>query len=249
MHFRIQVSKEDYPMAKKAKNDVKTVTTPDPMDIPPFLKRQKGGELPKSNYEGVHPAKKSGILKRSQAERSAASKPFFAPLPVKEPTILEQIEPEDFREFVAKEIKTGRIQGKWLADGVTTELLRRQFSGKRVEKEESLAKLAEYKAAHPKPVKEKVAHADDALFIVHHDLANPRKVGSGNHAKYEEFKAYMAKTPQATVGEVLANTKYYRNDLMWDVKQGRIKLAATKAEPTPAAKRGLPPVKVKKAKK
>jgi hypothetical protein len=234
----------------------------DGLDIPAFLKRQKDGSLPKSNYEGVHPAKKSGILKRSQAERSAAGKPFFAP-PVKEPTILETLEPKEFREYVEKEIKAHRIQGKWLSDGTTIELLRGQWGGKVEKKEEGLARLAEYKAEHPRPVKVKATHAEDALHILHHDTANPRKVGSANHAKYEAFKAFMVKNPKATVGEVLAGTNYYRNDLMWDVKQGRIKLgeapapeqpktAPVKAKPTPAAKKeakGLPPVKAKKAKK
>jgi hypothetical protein len=234
----------------------KKETPDDGMGIPAFLKRQKDGSLPKSNYEGVHPAKKSGILKRSQAERSAAGKPFFAP-PVKEPTVLETLEPADFKEYVEKEIKAGRLQEAWLVDASTIQLLREQHGGKEEKKQEGLARLAEYKAEHPKPVKEKPAHAEDALYVLHHDTANPRKVGSSNHAKYEEFKAFMAKNPRSTVGEVLANTKYYRNDLMWDVKQGRIKLGEAAPAPapkkeTPAAKKeakGLPPVKKAPAKK
>jgi hypothetical protein len=231
---------------------------PDGMDIPDFLKRGKDNK-PKagSNYEGVHPAKKSGILKRSQAERSAAGKPFFAP--PKEPTLLETLEPVEFREYVEKEIKAGRVQGKWLSDSSTVGVLRSQWGGKEEKKQEGLARLAEYKAEHPKPpAKPKAVHAEDALHILHHDTANPRKVGSANHAKYESFKAFMVKCPRATVGEVLAGTKYYRNDLMWDVKQGRIKLGEApapeqppaKAKPTPAAKKeakGLPPIKAKRA--
>jgi hypothetical protein len=215
--------------------------TPDKLDIPAFLRRQKDNKPSKA------PVPKSGLV----------AKPVQAP-PVKpEPTILEQLEPAEFKEYVEKEIKAGRIQGKWLSDGSTVTLLRSQWGGKQEKKEESLAKLAEYKAEHPKPVKVKVAHAEDALYILHHDTANPRKVGSANHGKYEAFKAYMAKSPTATVGEVLANTNYYRNDLMWDVKQGRIKLGEAPVQqekPTPAAKKeakGLPPVKAKakKAKK
>jgi hypothetical protein len=188
---------------------------------------------------------------RTKTNRAAA-KPTPAPKP--EPTILEQLEPTEFREYVEKEIKAHRIQGKWLADGTTVNLLRAQWGGKQEKKQEGLARLAEYKAEHPKPpAPPKAAYAEDALCILHYDTANPRKVGSANHAKYEAFKAFMVKSPRATVGEVLANTKYYRNDLMWDVKQGRIKLGEKREEkPTPAAKKeakGLPPIKAKKAKK
>jgi hypothetical protein len=165
------------------------------------------------------------VKNRGKVKAKRAKTPTTAAAAVVQPTLLEQIEDVDFREYVAGEIKAGRIQGKWLADGTTTEMLRHRFYGKRAEKEAGLAKLAEYKAAHPRPVRQKPVYPEDALHVVHHDTANPRKVGSSNHAKYESFKAYMANHPRATVGEVLANTKYYRNDLMWDVKQGRIKLA------------------------
>jgi hypothetical protein len=210
-------------MAKRTQTKVAA-----PEGIPAFLRRNS-----------------DNTVKVTKTSKKAAK--VAAPLPVaaavKEPTLLERIEDEGFRTYVTAEIKSGRIQGKWLADGSTLALLRTQYDGGK----KATASPAE-KAV--KAVKVKAVHAEDCMFIASFDTANPRKVGSANHAKYEKFKAYMFDHPNATVGQIVSTTGYYRNDLLWDVKQGRIKLTA--ALETPAAKKeakGLPPIKKAKAKK
>jgi hypothetical protein len=226
--------------------------------------RKKAHPVEGHNMEGVNPAKKSGILKRSQAAREPEVAPIaqaicdgldipdflrrqkdgsvkptrakaqtkvVAPKPA-EPEVdpLDLIEDVEFRTFVEREIKAGRFQKKWLeGSDASTQLamLQAEFGGKRAKKEEGLARLAEYKETHKKPPKPRQAYAEDAMYIASFDQANPRREGSANHAKYEGFKKYMAEHPSATVLEVVSKSGFYRNDLMWDVKQGRIKLSET----------------------
>lgn len=224
MHFRI--TKQERTSMKKSKKpslaaeiagdiarEHNTPIVRDPVDdlsIPAFLRRGKEGELP-----------------RVKAKRAGAKVAPPQPPQPRQPTLLERLEPEDFRHYVEAEVKSGRIQGKWLADETTIEMLRRQYGGRQEKREEGLAHLAAYKAAHPRPpAKPKQAYPEDVLHITSFDEANPRKPGSANHGKYEGFKKFMAANPSATVLEVVSKSGYYRNDLMHDVKQKRITLGA-----------------------
>lgn len=53
---------------------------------------------------------------------------------------------------------------------------------------------------------------------------NPRAEGAKSYALFDAMWAYVKKHPEATAGDVIANTIYRPQDLHWDVAKGFIEL-------------------------
>lgn len=52
---------------------------------------------------------------------------------------------------------------------------------------------------------------------------NPRREGTGGHAKFKAMQAHVAKNPNATLADVIANTDYKSKDYAWDKERGHVK--------------------------
>lgn len=61
------------------------------------------------------------------------------------------------------------------------------------------------------------------LYIV--ELTNKRKEGTTAHARFAAMEKYFAAHPGMTVSEALTNTSYRKDDYMWDLNRGYIKVS------------------------
>ena len=198
----------------------------DGLDIPAFLRRQKDGSFanPKA---------------RAKGKKRPAEKP---PQPV-EPGPIEQIASPDFKAYVEAEVKSGRVNEKWLNDPSTLSLLEAEYYGKRQRREEGLEKLralgearrAEKALQPPKPV------YGEGVYLVEVAPVNPRKTGTGAWKRYNKLLEYIKDHPQPTVAEVIAHAGYRKDDLEWD-------LTKTKAVKTDVHRKAVEPVPPKRKK-
>jgi hypothetical protein len=200
------------------------------LHIPDFLQRKKDGSL-------KHPraTKKAGGGSATAYPKAAAP-----------PSPLEDLPAGEFKTYVEGELRAGRVQEKWLADGTTISLLEREFYGKRQRREEGLAKLRELgeaRKAEKASLPSRPSYGE-GVYVVYVNPVNPRKEGTGAHGRYDKLLAYFRAHPQPTVVEVLAAAGYRKDDLEWDVQRGAVKTDVKRKEETPSPKPEPKPKKV-----
>lgn len=72
-----------------------------------------------------------------------------------------------------------------------------------------------------KPAVEGSAFESEALIEIIN--ASPRQPGTKAAAKYKEMLDFVKQFPGSTIGAVMANTNYQKNDYIWDLRKGNIK--------------------------
>jgi hypothetical protein len=175
------------------------------LDVPKFLRAENRGKRIK-----VPKASPGTLIKKTSVD---------APDPVE--AILEGLTPE-VRAEIEKGLASGAYRRAWLSDPSTIGLIEHNVCERAARREEGLSRLRalgeerkkERALSPPKPV-------FGATTVIKSAVENPRKPGTGAHARYDAMRTFVAKARgKATVAEVMAATGYRKDDFEWDVSRG-----------------------------